>query len=108
MACKHQDRTFVYTYIQKMMLYIDRLGNLGVEFPKEVAINMVLNSLYALYHQFIMNYNMNNLDKTVMEIHGMLKNVEESMLTILCSTTPTHVLTIGYGGTNKKKKLYLS
>ena len=53
--------------------YIDRLQNLGVEFPKELAVDMVLNSLSGSFEQFVLNYNMNNLEKTLMELHGMLK-----------------------------------
>ena len=82
MDCKHQDSTSVCTHVQKMKAYIDRLGNLGVNLPTELAIDIVLNSLSGAYKQFIVNFNMNNMnnmDKTLMELHGMLKTVEASM-----------------------------
>lgn len=34
MACKQQEEAYVCAYVQKMKLYIDKLGNLGVELPK--------------------------------------------------------------------------
>lgn len=33
MSCKHQDGNFMCVHAQKMKSYIDRLGNLVVEFP---------------------------------------------------------------------------
>lgn len=66
-----------------MKSHIDRLENLGVKFPKELAIDMVLNSLTGSYQQFIMKYNKNNLDKTLIELHNMIKAVGTSMMLIL-------------------------
>ena len=43
--CKHQEGTSVCAHVQKMKGYIDRLGNINVDFPNELAIDMVLNSL---------------------------------------------------------------
>ena len=62
-----------------MKAYIDRIGNLNVDFPNELAIDMVLNSLSGAYKQFIVNFNMNNMEKTLMELHDMLKSAEVSM-----------------------------
>lgn len=47
--CKQQDGAPVCAHVQKMKAYIDRLGNLGVDFPRELAIDMVLNSLSWAY-----------------------------------------------------------
>lgn len=59
-------------HIENMKSYIKRLGILGVECPKELAIDMVLNLLSSSYHMFVSNGNMKDLDKTVMQLHGML------------------------------------
>lgn len=47
---------------------------------------------------------MKNLDKTLMELHVMLKTAEAIMLNTKRSKTPTFVLTTGNGGANKKNK----
>ena len=79
MECKHQDGTPVCMHVQKMKAYIDKLGNLGVDFPRELGIDMVLNSLSGAYKLFIVNFNMNNMDNTLMELYGRLKTAEASM-----------------------------
>ncbi|KAJ9551125.1 hypothetical protein OSB04_015170 [Centaurea solstitialis] len=103
MECKHQDGTSVCTHVQKMKAYIDRLGNLGVNFPRELAIDMVLNSLSGAYKQFIVNFNMNNMDKTLMELHGMLRTAEASMGKTQSAHSTAPVLAIREGGCKKKK-----
>lgn len=50
MACNHQGGASVCTHVQKMKSYTNKLENLGVQFPKELAIDMVLNSLSHSYH----------------------------------------------------------
>jgi hypothetical protein len=86
-----------------MKAYIDRLGNLGVNFSRELAIDMVLNSLSGAYKQFIVNFNMNNMDKTLMELHGMLKTAEASMGKTQSTHSTAPVLAIKEGGCKKKK-----
>ena len=102
MACKQQEGASVCAHVQKMKSYIDRLGNLGVELPKELTIDMVLNSLSSSYSQFIMNFNMNNLDKTLMELHGMLKTAEASMKKPNNSNPTAPVLAIDRGSAKRK------
>ncbi|KAL7584328.1 uncharacterized protein LOC111913142 [Lactuca sativa] len=92
MACKLQEGASVCAHVQKMKSYIDRLRNLGVDLPRELAIDMVLKSLTSSYSQFIMNFNMNGLDKTLMELQGMLKTAEVSMKKPKNSTPTTLVL----------------
>ncbi|KAL4573188.1 hypothetical protein LXL04_019986 [Taraxacum kok-saghyz] len=59
----------------KMKAYIDRLGNLSINFPNELAIDMVLNSSSGAYKPFVVNFNVHNLNKTLMELHGMLRSM---------------------------------
>lgn len=87
-----------------MKSYIGRLGNLGVKFPKELAVGTILNLLSSSYHQLVRNYNMINLDKNLMELHGLLKSVKASLIKNKSSKHTTPVLVIGHGGANKKKK----
>ena len=103
MACKLQEGASVCAHVQKMKSYIDRLGNLGVELPKELSIDMVLNSLTSSYSQFIMNFNMNGLDKTLMELHGMLKTAEASMKKPNNSNSTAPVLAVDRGSSKRKR-----
>lgn len=89
-----------------MKSYFDKRRNLGVEFPNDSAIDIPLNSLSSSYHQFIMNYNMNNLDKTLMELHGMLKSAKASLLKAKGSNSTTPILATRHGGANNKKFYY--
>ena len=86
-----------------MKSYIDRLGNLGVELPKELTIDMVLNLLSSSYSYFIMNFNMNNLGKNLMEFHGTLKIAKVSMKKPNNSNPTPPVLAIDRGYTKRKK-----
>ena len=49
------------------------------------------------YKQFVVNFNMNNMEKTIPELHSMLKTVELSM----GSNNPKYILTVE-GGVRKK------
>lgn len=40
---------------------------------------MVLNLISSSNHHFIMNYNINNIEKTLIDLHGMLKTMEASI-----------------------------
>ncbi|WZZ87648.1 hypothetical protein YC2023_116227 [Brassica napus] len=61
--------------IIKMMGYIDNLAKLDCPISQELATDLILQSLPSSYDQFVMNYNMNNLTKTLTELHGMLKQL---------------------------------
>ncbi|KAL4573827.1 hypothetical protein LXL04_020646 [Taraxacum kok-saghyz] len=102
MKCKQSDGASVCTHVRKMKMYIDILINLGVKVPNELAIDMVLNSLNGSFKQFIVNYNMNNFEKTLMELHGMLQSAEASMGKTQV-VNPAPVLAIREGVYKKKK-----
>ena len=53
-----------------------------------------------------MNYNMNNFEKTLMELHGMLRSAEASMGKTQV-VNPAPVLEIREGGHKKKKVSHL-
>lgn len=87
-----------------MESYMDILENLGVHFPIELAIDMVINLLSSSHHHLIMKYSMKILEKTSMELHGMLKITEVSMVKTQRSTSSTPFLSIGHKNVAKKKK----
>ena len=67
-------------HVLKMKGYIDHLGRLGFPISQELATNLILNSLADSYDQFVMNYNMNNIDKSISELHSMLKTAEINII----------------------------
>ena len=46
-----------------------------------MAIDIILQSLPEPYDGFVMNYNMHGMNKTVSELHGMLKTAEKNIKT---------------------------
>ncbi|KAJ9542608.1 LOW QUALITY PROTEIN: hypothetical protein OSB04_029114 [Centaurea solstitialis] len=95
--------TSVSDHVMKMKRHIDHLERLG----HPLATDTQLNSLSEDYKQFVINYNMNNMEKTIAELHSMLKTAELSMGT---GTKTKDVLMMvgakrkrGYGNTSKGK-----
>ena len=82
----------------KMKGYIDHLERLGFLVSTELATDLILNSLPSSYDLFLLKYNMNNLEKSISELHGMLKTVEKSL-----GSKPKQVLMIKEGGVQKKR-----
>ena len=74
--CRMAERTLVEPHVLKMIGYVERLEGLGFLLSKELAIDLVLQSLLKSYSQFIMNYNMHNLEKSLPEFLNMLRTAE--------------------------------
>ena len=72
--------------------YIEHLDRLGFPLSQELATDLILNSLLDSYGQFVMNYNMNEMDKSISELHTMLKTAEQNM-----KSKFGHVLMVQYG-----------
>ncbi|KAK1664662.1 hypothetical protein QYE76_052821 [Lolium multiflorum] len=53
-----------------------RNSDLGIVIPNRLGINRVLQSLPPSYKNFVMNYNMRNMNKEFPELFGMLKAAE--------------------------------
>ncbi|KAK1670959.1 hypothetical protein QYE76_059118 [Lolium multiflorum] len=53
-----------------------RNSDLGIVIPNRLGINRVLQSLPPSYKNFVMNYNMQNMNKELPELFGMLKAAE--------------------------------
>ncbi|GJW24308.1 retrotransposon protein, putative, ty1-copia subclass [Tanacetum coccineum] len=52
---------------------LDILERLGYAMPNELGVSLILNSLNKGYDQFVQNYNMHSMGKTIAELHAMLK-----------------------------------
>ncbi|KAK1644404.1 hypothetical protein QYE76_062209, partial [Lolium multiflorum] len=53
-----------------------KLSDLGIVIPNRLGINRVLQSLPPSYKNFVMNYNMQNMNKELPELFAMLKSAE--------------------------------
>ncbi|KAK1572908.1 hypothetical protein QYE76_027175, partial [Lolium multiflorum] len=53
-----------------------KLSDLGIVIPNRLGINHVLQSLPPSYKNFVMNYNMQNMNKELPELFSMLKSAE--------------------------------
>ena len=59
--------------------HLENLDKLGLKIEQELAVDIILQSLPEAYDSFIMNFNMHNMEKTVSELHGMLKTAEKNL-----------------------------
>ncbi|KAL0314998.1 UNVERIFIED_CONTAM: Retrovirus-related Pol polyprotein from transposon TNT 1-94 [Sesamum calycinum] len=57
----------------------DIIIQLKAMFGNKLATDIILYTLHKGYANFVVNYHMNNLDKTVHELLGMLKTAEKSI-----------------------------
>ncbi|KAJ9546722.1 LOW QUALITY PROTEIN: hypothetical protein OSB04_019265 [Centaurea solstitialis] len=62
-----------------MKRHINHLERLGHPVPLQLATDTILNSLSEDYKPFVINYNMNNMEKLIAELHSMLKIAELNM-----------------------------
>ena len=99
-ACRLAEGNPVSPHVIKMIGYIESLEKLGFPLSQELATDVILQSLPPSFEPFILNYHMNNMDKTLAELHGMLKAAEESI-----KKSSNHVMMMqkGKGKPNVKK-----
>ncbi|KAJ9556961.1 LOW QUALITY PROTEIN: hypothetical protein OSB04_011575 [Centaurea solstitialis] len=69
--CKMAPGSSVSVHVLKMKSYIDQLERLGFPISQELATDFILSLLSSSYEPFVLNYQMNNLEKTIMELHGL-------------------------------------
>ncbi|KAI3669061.1 hypothetical protein L6452_40282 [Arctium lappa] len=78
-SCKLAERSPVAPHVHKMVGYIKRLKGLGFPLRNELAIDFVLQSLPDSYHQFVMNYKIQDLESSLPELLNMLRTVEQKL-----------------------------
>ncbi|PWA43669.1 zinc finger, CCHC-type [Artemisia annua] len=78
-ACKEEEGQSVSSYVMKMKSYLDQMERLGYPMPQILGVSMILSSLSKDYDQFVQNYNIHNMGKTIAELHNMLKLAEKGM-----------------------------
>ncbi|KAK8539407.1 hypothetical protein V6N12_043033 [Hibiscus sabdariffa] len=77
--CKMSEGSPVGAHVIKMVGYIQTLEKLGFALNDELAIDVVLQSLPDSFSQFILNFNMNEIEKTLPQLLGMLRSAEGNM-----------------------------
>jgi hypothetical protein len=88
-ACKQTEDRPVSPHVIKMMGNIETLTKLGCEIKDDLTTDVILQSLLTSYESFIMNFYMNGMEKTVVELHGMLKTAKVSI-----KKNPNHVIMV--------------
>ena len=68
-----EENSSINEHILRMSGYHNHLTQLGVNLPDDSVIDRVLQSLAPSYKGFIKNYNMQGMDKTILELFAMLK-----------------------------------
>ena len=71
-----EENSSVSEHILRMSGYHNHLTQLGVNLPDDSVIDRVLQSLAPSNKDFVMNYNMQAMDKTIPELFAMLKAAE--------------------------------
>ncbi|KAK8506958.1 hypothetical protein V6N12_009269 [Hibiscus sabdariffa] len=77
--CKMSEESLVGAHVIKMMGYIQALEKLGFPLNIGLAIDVVLQSLSDSFNQFVLNFNMNEINKTLPQLLGMLRTAESNM-----------------------------
>ena len=71
-----EENSSVSEHILKMSGYNNHLIQLGVNLSDDSVIDRILQSLPPSYKSFVMNYNMQGMNKTIPELFAMLKAAE--------------------------------
>ncbi|KAK8635179.1 hypothetical protein V6N13_023056 [Hibiscus sabdariffa] len=68
----------VGAHVIKMMGYIQTLEKLGFLLNDELAIDVIMESLPDSFNEFVLNFNMNEINKTLPQLLGMLRTAESN------------------------------
>ena len=63
-------------HVLRLSGYYNRLNQVGVNLPDKIVIDRVLSSLSPSYWNFVMNYIMQGMTKTIPELFVMLKSTK--------------------------------
>ncbi|KAK8578773.1 hypothetical protein V6N12_069117 [Hibiscus sabdariffa] len=69
----------VGAHVIKMMGYIQMLEKLGFPLKDELATDVILQSLSDSFKPFVLNFNMNEINKTLPQLLGMLRTTESDL-----------------------------
>nr|GEV51285.1 retrotransposon protein, putative, Ty1-copia subclass [Tanacetum cinerariifolium] len=98
-ACKPKLRAFIFAFILKMKGYFDILESLNMVFDAELSIKIIL-SFSADYNQFVLSYQMNRKETSIVKLHSLLQTSEQGIKKPTTSSAP--VLTVGHNAKKRK------
>ncbi|KAK1646117.1 hypothetical protein QYE76_063922 [Lolium multiflorum] len=75
-SCMMEEGSSISEHMLVMTGHAKKLSDLGIVIPNRLGINRVLQSPPPSYKNFVMNYNMQNMNKEFPELFGMLKAAE--------------------------------
>ncbi|KAK1633186.1 hypothetical protein QYE76_007501 [Lolium multiflorum] len=75
-GCMMEEGSSVSEHVPAMSGHAKKLSDLGIVIPNKLGIHRVLQSLPSSYKNFVMNYNMQNMNKELPELFSMLKSTE--------------------------------
>ncbi|KAL4304477.1 hypothetical protein GQ457_10G009610 [Hibiscus cannabinus] len=77
--CKMSEGSPVGAHVIRMMGYIQELEKLGFPLNDELAIDVLLQSLTDSFNQFVLNFSMNEINKTLPQLVSMLRTAESNI-----------------------------
>ncbi|GJY00456.1 putative reverse transcriptase domain-containing protein [Tanacetum coccineum] len=102
MACKLKPGASICAFVLEMKGYFDRLESLNMAFDAELSINMILSGLPTDYNQFVLSYQMNGKETSIMELHSLLQTAEQGIKkSDVPSTSAAPVLNVGHNAKNE-------
>ncbi|KAK1632459.1 hypothetical protein QYE76_006774 [Lolium multiflorum] len=75
-SCMMEEGSSISEHMLAMTGHAKKLSDLGIVIPNRLGINRVLQSMPPSYKNFVMNYNMQNMNKELPELFAMLKSAE--------------------------------
>ncbi|CAJ2628282.1 unnamed protein product [Trifolium pratense] len=100
-SAKLSEGSLVSPHVLKMIGYVGNLEKLGFPLGNELATDLILQSLPESFNQFVLNFTMSDMEKTLPQLLGMLRQAEQNMKT---KGKSNHVLMIGNGNKGKGNK----
>jgi hypothetical protein len=80
-SSRMDEHNSVSKHVVNISGYVQRLNALECQIPDELAIDRVLQSLPLAIKGFILNYNMQGMTKSLLELFAMLKTTEVEIKT---------------------------
>ncbi|GKB12422.1 retrotransposon protein, putative, ty1-copia subclass [Tanacetum coccineum] len=103
MACKPKPGASICAFVLEMEGYFDILESLNMVFDTELSINIILSSLSAYYNQFVLSYQMDRKETSIMKLYSLLQTVEQGIKKIdVPSTSIAPVLIVSHNAKKRK------
>ncbi|XP_042415422.1 uncharacterized protein LOC122004634 [Zingiber officinale] len=69
----------VGSHVLKIIGYIEKLESLGSKLDQDLAVDLILLSLPPSFSQFVLNFNMNSMDKSLTDLMVILQTIKKDM-----------------------------